>query len=92
MKAEFLIIGLVAVVVVTAAYLSYQTYQPQPAFQQPLAQPTVTAEVVDPFADCIDDVLLRAEQCVLAGGTNCKAEADLALDNCKGLPGSSGRR
>jgi len=35
-----------------------------------------------PYAQCVDNVLKEAEDCLLAGGSDCKAKGQRALDDC----------
>jgi len=54
------------------------------SLQAPVEESEAPAAVGDgTFANCVDDALLEAERCLLAGEADCKTKTERALDACK---------
>ena len=86
MNSKAVVVGVVILVVIVAVILlSGLSEQPveKPTVQQPSAAPSQPS--VDPYALCVDHALKEAEDCLLSGGSDCKANGEKALDACKKL-------
>lgn len=74
MNSKAVVVGLaillVVVVVISLSGLSEQPSQPSSG---------------DSYAQCVDDTLKEAEDCLLSEGSDCKANSEKALDDCKKL-------
>ena len=83
MNSKTAVVGFVILlVVVVVISLSGPVEKPAPTVQQP-SQPS--EQTGDPYAQCVDGALKEAENCLLSGGSDCKAKAERALDDCKKL-------
>ena len=50
-----------------------------------LSVPSEKSVEEDRYEQCVDDALDEAEDCLLSGGSDCKAKGEKALDKCKKL-------
>jgi len=51
----------------------------------PSERPVGDSSGDDKYSRCVDDALRDAENCLLSGGSDCKAKGERALDDCKKL-------
>ena len=75
MNTKAVVVGLVILLVVVAVILLSG-----PAVQQPSGDSSG-----DLYAQCVEDALKEAENCLLSGGSDCKAKGERDLDVCKKL-------
>jgi len=72
MNSKVVIVGL-AILIVIVAVISLSVPSEQP----------VGDSGDNPYSQCVDDALKDAENCLLSGGSDCKANGEKALDACK---------
>ena len=75
MDSKAVVVGLVILVVVVVVI----------SLSGPSEQPSGDSSGDDRYAQCVDDALKEAENCLLSGGSDCKANGEKALDACKKL-------